>query len=50
MCMSVLHICICMCTACVPGAHGGQKGVFGPLELVLMVDWLTGEPLVGDGQ
>lgn len=28
-------------------SHVGQKGVLGPLELVLMVNWLTGELLFG---
>lgn len=36
----------CKCTACVPGAHGSQRGVSDALELELqMIMWYH----VGDG-
>jgi hypothetical protein len=45
MCMSgFLHVC--MCTICVPGALGSQKGEMDPLELEL---WMVVNHHVGAG-
>jgi hypothetical protein len=33
----VLAISLCVCTTCVPGAHGGQKRVWDSLELGLWI-------------
>jgi hypothetical protein len=34
-CVWVVYVYVCLCTMCVPGAHGGQKRAPDPLDLEL---------------
>jgi hypothetical protein len=35
--MDMDALLVCICTACIPGAHGGRKRVFNVLELELQI-------------
>lgn len=37
MCMTVLHVCVCISSMCVPGALGGEQSVSDPLDLELLM-------------
>ena len=44
LCMHVFGLHVCMCTMCMPGAHGGQKRALDLLELQL---WMLESHHVG---